>query len=122
MSLNCRAISHMASHEDARLSALHSLNTLVSVAKPDTEEGCSAGCLKSLESNLRPLMNGSQQPEASTSGVFSCEEVSLAVAFQVSQVSSRMTVLPQPPDRIKLPLGAYNSEKCIKHCTIHHQR
>ena len=104
----------MAGHEDARLSALDSLNTLFSVAKPDTEESCSAECLKALESNLRPLMDGSKQPEASTSGVYSCLEASLAVAVEVSKVCNRMTILPEMNWRMSHSLtGKHdNSSSC----------
>lgn len=85
----------MASCEDARVTALHSLNTLVSIVKPPPEESCPAECLTLLEDNLRPLLDGSHQPVASTSGSFSSEDVHLSVAREVAQVSKDTYNLPQ---------------------------
>lgn len=76
----------MVSYEDARLKALHSLNTLASVTKLAAEDSLQLDCLQILETNLRPYADPAQQPEASTSGVFSCREANLTTALEVAQV------------------------------------
>ena len=76
----------MASFEAARLKALHSLNTLVSVIKPAVGDSLQSDCLQALKANLRPVMESSQQSEASTSGVFSCREANLSIVQEVAQV------------------------------------
>ena len=83
---SCRAVSHMASQENARLKALQSLKTLASVARLSVDEGLQTDALTLIEGNLRPCEDPAQQPEASTSDFFSCRDLNLAVALEIAQV------------------------------------
>ena len=84
----CRAVSVMASFEDARLLALRSLKAAYMVAKPQAVPlAISTSPTDSVAATLQPLLDADGTPEASSSAALSCHDAILQCAVEVAQVS-----------------------------------
>ena len=84
----CRAMSVMASFEDARLLALRSLTAAYMVAKPQAVPvAISTIPMESVAATLQPLLDADGSSKASSSAAFSCHDASLECAVEVAQVS-----------------------------------